>query len=167
MSITIRYAGKDDARAIACLIRNLSQYEKLQHECDVESEKLAQQLAAKDPTLYCLLSHDGDKPIGFAIFYVSGYSTFQNTWHVYLEDIYVEEEYRNQGVGRQLIQQIASAASRRGVDEIAFSVLHWNESAIAAYKKLGAVETGQKITGDIHWISMSFYKEAIDSLTKA
>jgi GNAT superfamily N-acetyltransferase len=76
-------------------------------------------------------------PIGFALFF-HNYSTFRSAPGLYLEDLYVAESYRGQGVGRQLLQHLAALAVARNCARFEWWVLDWNKDAIRFYESLGA-----------------------------
>jgi GNAT superfamily N-acetyltransferase len=77
------------------------------------------------------------KIIGFALFFIS-YSTFLTRRGLYLEDLFVLSEYRGMGIGKALIANLAQTAISRGYGRVEWSVLEWNEPAIAFYTRIGA-----------------------------
>lgn len=81
---------------------------------------------------------DGDTAIGYALFFPN-FSSFRGQCGFYLDDIYVNAEYRGKGVGKLMLKQIARRAKDRGFERIDFLVLDWNTPASGFYQKLGAV----------------------------
>ena len=73
----------------------------------------------------------------FALFFTN-YSTFLTRRGIYLEDLFVLPEYRGQGIGKALVTNLAQIAVGRGYGRFEWSVLDWNEPAIAFYKSIGA-----------------------------
>jgi ribosomal protein S18 acetylase RimI-like enzyme len=71
---------------------------------------------------------------------------------LYIEDLFVDENYRRRGFGRALLLYVARLAQERQCGRLEWSVLDWNEPAIEFYKKLGAVAmsdwTIYRVTGD-------------------
>jgi GNAT superfamily N-acetyltransferase len=57
---------------------------------------------------------------------------------LFLEDIYVREEFRGKGIGKLLMAEVAAIALREGLGAMRWVVLDWNKPAIDFYKKLGA-----------------------------
>ena len=57
---------------------------------------------------------------------------------IYLEDLYVLEEMRGTGIGRQLLSHLARLTIERGWGRLDWAVLDWNAPAIGFYNKLGA-----------------------------
>jgi GNAT superfamily N-acetyltransferase len=86
---------------------------------------------------HALIAYYDDSPAGFALYYYT-FSTFQGLPGLYLEDLYVNTEMRGKGIGQALLHRLAQIAKCEGCWRIEWAVLHWNESAIGFYKKLGA-----------------------------
>jgi GNAT superfamily N-acetyltransferase len=59
-----------------------------------------------------------------------------------LEDLYVTEEARGQGVGKRLMARLAAIAVERGWGRIDFHVLDWNP-AREFYHRLGMAHLGE------------------------
>jgi len=57
--------------------------------------------------------------------------------HGYLGFMYVEPEYRGQGLNKQLMQKLVDWAKEKGVLDFYLDVYAENTSAIKAYEKLG------------------------------
>ena len=76
-------------------------------------------------------------PRGFALFF-HNFSTFAGKPGIYLEDLFVDPDARGSGLGKALLARLAGLAMERGCARLEWSVLDWNEPAIAFYKSLGA-----------------------------
>jgi GNAT superfamily N-acetyltransferase len=140
MSYSIRPAADADVPLILQLVHDLATFEKLGHEVAATEEKLRTALfpAAGRPTAECLLAFADDKtPAGFAV-YFTNYSTFLAQPGLYLEDLFVRPEFRGRGIGKALLLHVARLANQRGCGRMEWTVLDWNETAQAFYKKLGA-----------------------------
>ena len=62
---------------------------------------------------------------------------------MYLEDFYVNEDFRGLGLGKLLFDRLIKEARRRKLNGIQWQVLEWNEPAINFYKKYNAVMDGE------------------------
>lgn len=133
----IEPAAERDVPVILSLIRGLAEYERLSHEVVATEESLRESLFGARRTAEVLLGYAGDEPAGFAVFF-HNYSTFLGRPGIYLEDLFVKPEWRRRGLGTQLLRRIARVAVERNCGRLEWSVLDWNEPAIAFYKKLGA-----------------------------
>ena len=138
----IREAVEADLDTILSLIGELAVYERLTHEVVADKEEMRRHLFGDRPAAEVLIAETQLEsravPIGFAL-YFGTFSTFLGKPGIYLEDVFVVEEHRGHGVGRALLQRLASIAVERDCGRLEWSVLDWNESAITFYKKLGAV----------------------------
>lgn len=59
---------------------------------------------------------------------------------IYIDDIFVLEEFRQQGIAKKLYNQIEIIAEKIGAERIDLTVWKFNESAIEFYKSLGMSE---------------------------
>jgi GNAT superfamily N-acetyltransferase len=139
MSLEIRTAAETDTPLIHSFVRGLAEYEKLLDTMSATPERLRATLFPKDgrPAAECVLAFHGGEPAGFAIFFTN-YSTFLAQPGLYLEDLFVRPEWRGRGIGKSLLLHLAKLANSRGYGRIEWTVLDWNEPAIAFYESLGA-----------------------------
>jgi ribosomal protein S18 acetylase RimI-like enzyme len=80
----------------------------------------------------------GDRTVGFISGELrQGSPTFlPKTW-ASVDDVFVEPEYRNRGMGRALLQSVQSWARERGADGISLQVAAANSRGRKFYKDLG------------------------------
>ncbi len=137
MTPIIRPAAPADAEGIFTLIQELAVYEKLAHQVTGTAAALTAHLFDTPSYAEALVADDQGQLIGFALFFKT-YSTFLTQPGLHLEDLYVQESYRTQGIGTALLQSVARLAVERNYGRLGWTVLDWNESAIAFYRKMGA-----------------------------
>lgn len=146
-------------------IKELAEYEQLSHECFITEESLRDSLFCEKPHAESLLAFLDEKPIGFCLYFFN-YSTFLGKPGLYLEDLYIQPEYRNKGYGRQILSRLASIALERDCGRFEWAVLDWNEPSIAFYRKIGAKPmndwTVQRLTGQALEDLSRFRKENDD-----
>ena len=106
-----------------------------------------------------LLLRLNSKPIGMAL-YFNSYSTWRGAPGIYLEDLYVKEEYRGRGYGKLLIKALAKETKRIGGGRLEWSCLKWNEKSLRFYEALGAVQQGE-------WVKLRCDGEVLDRLAAA
>jgi GNAT superfamily N-acetyltransferase len=135
--LTITTATPADLPAVVALIRKLAAFERLPDLCVVKERDLAAVLFAPSPTVEVVLARFEGDIVGFALFF-HNFSTFLGRRGLYLEDLYVLEEYRRRGYGKALLVHLAKLAVARGCGRFEWSVLDWNAPAIAFYRSLGA-----------------------------
>jgi GNAT superfamily N-acetyltransferase len=134
---TIRRANIDDVATILWFIRQLAIYEKLEHQVVATEDGLRDSLFGPRPMAEVVLAESEGQPVGFALFFPN-YSTFLGRPGLYLEDLFVRDEFRGRGVGRQLLQHLAALALERSWGRMEWAVLDWNQPAIGFYRRLGA-----------------------------
>jgi GNAT superfamily N-acetyltransferase len=137
-SYEIRPARPDDAETIATLIRELAVYERLEDQAKAAPEALTRHLFGKQPAAEVLIAEVDGAPVGFALFF-STFSTFRGQPGLYLEDIFVRQEFRGRGIGRALLASVARVAVERDCGRLEWSALDWNTPAIEFYRSHGAV----------------------------
>jgi GNAT superfamily N-acetyltransferase len=140
-----------DVPLLLSLIKELADYEKLGHEVAATEDGLSKGLFGEDRVAAAVIARVGDTPAGFALYFFS-YSTFLTKPGLYLEDLYVKPEWRRRGIGRVLLVHLARIAVERGCGRMEWSVLDWNEMALAVYRSIGARPldewTVHRLTGD-------------------
>lgn len=131
------------------MIKGLAEYEKL--TVTATETALREQLFGPSPVAEVCLAFLDDEPVGFAVYHGT-FSTFACRPGMYLEDLFVEPQWRGRGYGRKLLAHVANITARRGCHSLSWSVLSWNEPAIAFYRRLGAEKIteweGYRIAGE-------------------
>jgi GNAT superfamily N-acetyltransferase len=135
--IEIRPAKSEDVETIFQLIQALAEYEKLSHQVTGTVAQLHEHLFGIHPCVEAILADHQGQPIGFALFFTN-YSTFLTKPGIYLEDLFVMPEYRSKGIGKAILSALARLALERDCGRLEWSVLDWNEPAIAFYERIGA-----------------------------
>ncbi len=135
--LVLRPATPSDVLVLFSLIQALAEYEKLSHAVTGNAEALKEYLFGSRPYAEAILVEYGGQAVGFALFF-HNFSTFLTQPGIYLEDLFVMPEYRRQGIGKALLTYLANLAVERGCGRLEWSVLDWNEPAIAFYRGMGA-----------------------------
>jgi GNAT superfamily N-acetyltransferase len=134
--LIIKSATRKDAKLIVSFIKKLAKYEKLSLKVSVTETKIINSIFIRKEA-EVLIAYLNGKPVGFALFYKS-YSTFLGQANLYLEDIFVDENMRNIGIGKAFFKVLSQFAKSRGYQRFEWSCLKWNKPSLAFYKKLGA-----------------------------
>jgi len=137
MTVTIRFATSDDAATILRLIKGLAGYEREPDAVAVTAEELRAQMASANPPFECLLAEYAAEAAGFALFF-RNYSTWRGAPGLYLEDLFVLDQYRGRGVGGALMSRLAEIVAERGWSRMEWAVLNWNTAAQSFYRDQGA-----------------------------
>ena len=147
----VRAAVPSDVSVIFQLIRALAEYEELSHEVYGSEAALAEHLFGDGPCIEAFLAEYDDQAAGFALFF-NNYSTISTKSGIYLEDLFVLPDYRGRGIGKALLSRLAQLAIERDCGQLEWSVLDWNQPAIAFYHGINAKihddERICRLTGD-------------------
>ncbi len=135
--LAIRPAERSDTPRIFAMIEGIAKYEKLTHLLEVDEAILEESLFGDNPAARAIVATIDGKTIGYAIFYYN-FSTFVGKRGIYLEDIYVESQYRGHGIGDKLFRKVAKIAHDENCSRMEWVALDWNKPAIDFYKARGA-----------------------------
>lgn len=79
---------------------------------------------------------DGATPVGYIVL-TFGYSFEYHGRDSFIDELYIEPEYRRQGIGRRAIQFVEERARELGVNAIHLEVDHGNDPAAELYRRSG------------------------------
>ena len=149
MKINIRPASEKDFPAILSLIRELADYEKAPEKVTNTVEQMKNE---KDLFRCFVAETAGNEIVGMALYFFAYY-----TWvgkSLYLDDIYVKKEFRQNKIGSALLRKIFEVAENENCKRVRWQVLNWNKPAIEVYRKCGAEI-------DDEWLNCSFDEKGI------
>jgi GNAT superfamily N-acetyltransferase len=135
--LKIHPATRQDIPALLLLIRGLAAYEKKADKVVVTEEDLLRDAFGPQAKFRALIAEWEGKPCGYASFFYF-YSTFQGRAALFLEDLFVLDKFRGNGIGKALLVAVAKLAVKEGCFGLRWEVLDWNRPAIEFYEKLGA-----------------------------
>ncbi|KAJ2944074.1 hypothetical protein O0L34_g8412 [Tuta absoluta] len=164
--ILIRSSRRDDMVAVADMIQELADFEKMS-----DGPKLTVQDLQRDgfdsnpPAFKCLVAeYTGQESaplvVGYAIYFPT-YSTWEGR-AMMLEDLYVRLDMRRRGVGQMLFDAVAKEAYSTGCSRLDFHVLEWND-ARAFYERKGAVN----LTQEERWCYYRLAGDALKTLARS
>ncbi|MEX0915347.1 MAG: GNAT family N-acetyltransferase [Wenzhouxiangellaceae bacterium] len=136
-NLAIRPAEPGDEDTLLALIHELAVYEKAPEEAVATPELIGKALFGEHPTAEAVIAEWQGEPAGFALWF-HNFSTWLGKPGLYLEDLFVRESHRGNGIGKALLLHLAGIARDRDCGRMEWSVLDWNTPAIDFYKALGA-----------------------------
>ena len=151
MSFTIRQGNQADFPAILGLIKELALFENAPEQV---TNTVTQMEEEQDLFDVFVVENNQGKVIAMMLYYYVYY-----TWSgksLYLDDLYVQEAYRGNGLGKQLLDKLFEEARKNNCKRVRWQVLDWNKPAIDFYKKLGATLDGE-------WINCDFDTDKINN----
>lgn len=146
----LRAARPGDEPGILSCIQALAVYEREPDAVENTVEALAETLFGDSPNVFAhVVEHDG-RIVGIAVWFLT-YSTWTGRNGIWLEDLYVLDEFRGRGYGKALVSRLATVCLERGYPRLEWTVLDWNAPSIAFYRSIGAEPmsewTTQRVTG--------------------
>ncbi|SHH11126.1 L-amino acid N-acyltransferase YncA [Anaerosphaera aminiphila DSM 21120] len=156
-NLTFRYATVDDIPLVLSFIKELAEYEKMSEDVIATEDLLREMLFEKKraEVFFALLD---ESEIGFALFF-HNFSTFLGRAGLYLEDIYIQPQYRGNGYGKQIFKELSSIALERGCGRLELLCLDWNQPSIDFYKSMGAEPLNE---WTVHRITSDKFKSIIE-----
>lgn len=143
MMLDIRKAEPSDFEEIYSLIIEFARFIKTPEKVIITPSQMM-----KDKDYFnCFIVLDKNKIVGFATYFIAYYSWTGKT--VYLDDLYVLEQYRGRGVGNKLLDKIIETAKLENCKKVRWQVSNWNEKAIEFYKMRGATIDEVEINCDL------------------
>ena len=133
----LRKAERRDVNLILDFIKGIAEYEKLSDQVKATSEVLEEWLFDKNIGQVVFAMEEG-KEVGFVLFFYN-FSTFVGKGGLYIEDLYVNPEFRGKGHGKALINYVIEKARKENLERVEWTCLDWNTPSIEFYKSLGAV----------------------------
>jgi len=134
--LRIRKATAHDAALLWTMIRELAAFEHELEFVTIRQEDLARDGFGENPRFRAFIAEWDGQAAGYALFF-----DYYTTWTgrgLFLEDLFVREQYRGRRIGQTLLAAIARIAVDERCYGIHWEVLDWNEKAIELYKALGA-----------------------------
>ena len=140
---SIRVAERKDCPIILKFIKELAEYEKEPDAVEATVE---------------ILEEENGECVGFALFFFN-FSTWRGKAGLYLEDLYVQPQYRGKGYGKMLLSYLANQAMEQGCPRFEWIVLDWNKPSIDFYKAMGAYPLDE-------WTVYRLENEALSALAQ-
>jgi len=136
VGILIRKGRRADAEQFIGLVHALAEFEHLDPPSKEGRRRLVDDIFDKK-RVNLLVASDDRKLVGYALYFHT-YSSFLAKPTLYLEDLFVLDEYRKQGVGFSLFRKCVETALAEGCGRMEWAVLTWNAKALKFYERLGA-----------------------------
>ncbi len=142
--VTLRKATADDVPVIYKLVKALAEYQRQGSQVSASEESLKQDGFGPNPQFECLLAEIDGKAVGLAIFHPT-YSTWDSSRGMFINDLFVSEVVRDQGIGVKLVTKVAVIAKEAGCQHLELNVVHANP-ARNFYDRFGFVHVDDLLT---------------------
>jgi ribosomal protein S18 acetylase RimI-like enzyme len=135
--VIFRPAVQDDEQALLRMMRNLAEQEPGAYFFD---EPVVREVLRKffaDPDLgQAWVFFEEETPVGYIVL-TFGYSFEYHGRDSFIDELYIEPQYRRQGIGRRAMQFVEEQARELGVNAIHLEVDHGNDPAAELYRRAG------------------------------
>ncbi len=131
--VTIKNIEENDFEELVALFLEFATFQNQPEKMKNSVEKM---ISEKDFLHGFTARDEDDRIIGYATFFFAYY-----TWvgkSLYMDDLYIKEQYRGKGIGTLLINTVIKHAEKEKCDRLRWQVSEWNKPAISFYKSLGA-----------------------------
>lgn len=133
MNITIREIKADDFPGLITLFTEFATFEKTPEKManTVDRMTVEQEFFNGFVAL-----NDSEEIVGYVTHFFAYYTWIGKS--LYMDDLYVKEEFRGHGIGTELINKVIEYAKTTNCQKVKWQVSEWNKPAIEFYKSLGA-----------------------------
>jgi len=135
--LAIREATRTDAELLVTMIREFAAFERQLEDVVIAPDDLLRDGLGADSRIHALIAEWDGQPAGYA-FYFFTYSTWIGRYSLFVEDIFVRNQFRGKGIGKWLMKYMAAIADKQSCFGMRWEVLDWNTPAIDFYHSLGA-----------------------------
>lgn len=136
MDISLRKATGSDSAVIAAYLKKLAEFEKLSEYCNVTGSKI-HDLMNEENGLNALIAENSGVSIGIMVYYFYKIATFSGKRILYVEDVFIDPEYRRCGVGKLMFDKIKTIGKEQNCSRLEWKCLNWNTSAQRFYENIG------------------------------
>ena len=137
LSIQVRAATIADLDQILAFIQQKAVFDGYRDALSATAETLQQTLFGEFPYAEVAFAEVNSLPIGFVLF-AQMYSSFLAQPTLWIDDLFVQVEWRRQGVGTALLKHLAEIGKTRGCGRIEWTVATHNNAGIQFYRQQGA-----------------------------
>lgn len=145
MSIHIRYGKETDAAILAGFqLKMADETEALQLEEEVVVDGVLQLVRDRNKGFY-LVAENENEDIAGCLIITYEWSDWRNGWIWWIGSLFVEKDYRKQGVFRLLLDKVLALGAQQDIKAIRLYVDKENDSAQNAYLHSGFKHSNYKV----------------------
>lgn len=141
MGFEICESKKEDLEQILELIKELAIHENMLEDVKCSVKDLEQSFFENNYAKALSLKVDG-KIIGYAMYFYT-FSSFWGLGGLYLEDIYIQKDYRKKGYAKAVFKYLAKICKEKNLKRLEWVCLNDNDLGINFYTALNARHMSQ------------------------
>ncbi|MBO9694097.1 GNAT family N-acetyltransferase [Chryseobacterium sp.] len=139
----IRFAEEKDLNSIIELCKAHAQYERSSFKEENKKEQLSKHILNPDSEIKCLIAESDTEIIGYATFFKQ-FSTWDASYYMYVDCLFLKEKARGNGIGKQIMEFIKTCSKEEGCKIIQWQTPNFNTGAIKFYTQLGAARKNKE-----------------------
>ncbi|QOR01713.1 MULTISPECIES: GNAT family N-acetyltransferase [unclassified Campylobacter] len=136
MGFEICESKKEDLEIILGLIKELAIHEDMLDDVKCSTKELEESFFTHQYAKALSLKEDG-VIVGYAMYYYT-FSSFWGLGGLYLEDIYIQPQYRKKGYAKAVFKYLAQICKEKNLKRLEWVCLNDNDLGIEFYTKLQA-----------------------------
>jgi ribosomal protein S18 acetylase RimI-like enzyme len=135
--VIFRPAGAEDEQALLRMMRSLAEQEPGAYFFDEPAVRDVLRKFLANSDLGCAwVFMDGKTPVGYIVL-TFGYSFEYHGRDSFIDELYIEPQYRRQGIGKRAMEFVEDHARELGVNAIHLEVDQGNDPAAELYRRAG------------------------------
>ena len=135
--VKIRQAEIKDTKNILALIKGKAEFDDCLDSLLATEESISEAFFSNPPKSWAIVAEVDSQLVGIATYY-NIYSTFKAKPGIWLDDLFIFQQYRKIGIGKALIRELCSIAKTNGCCRIDWIVSRDNANGKAFYESIGA-----------------------------
>ncbi|MEP5611617.1 MAG: GNAT family N-acetyltransferase [Cyclobacteriaceae bacterium] len=133
----IREVCKSDMDQLIELCRQHADYEQNEYNPNGKFIRLTALLFNDNPPLKCRVAETDGVLIGYVTF-MKQFSTWDASYYVYMDCLFLTEDTRGKGIGKELMNEVVRYAESEYCKEVQWQTPTFNSKAIRFYRNYGA-----------------------------
>jgi GNAT superfamily N-acetyltransferase len=133
----VRHIEEKDVGDVLNLIRAKADFDGCLATLKSKELEIQEAFLSPQPKAKALVAEVGDKVVGVVTYY-DIYSTFLAKPGLWLDDLYIYNEFRGRGIGKRLMEALCNVALEAGCGRIDWIVARDNENGRSFYESIGA-----------------------------
>ena len=135
--VIFRAASAEDEEPLLRMMRNLAEQEPGAYFFDEPTVRQVLRKFLVSPDLgQAWVFYDEETPVGYIVL-TFGYSFEYHGRDSFIDELYIEPQYRRQGIGKRAMQFVEERAGELGVNAIHLEVDQGNDPAAELYRRAG------------------------------
>lgn len=143
MHYNITKPTKDKIESIIDLCAAHAAFEESEYNRQHKANGLSIDLFNENPKLFCLVAEVGGRYVGY-ITWMKQYSTWDAKEYLYMDCLYLEDDFRGHGIGEALVNQMKDYGRKENIDVVQWQTPDFNVRAIKFYKRIGATSLSKE-----------------------